>query len=360
MNIDHHHEYIIIGGGVAGLCAAIELCRLGIKPVVIEAGDYPAHKVCGEFISPESLSWLNRLEIHPIPIDDVQFYIEEKAINFHFPTHAGSLSHWILDPSLAERAKSLGAKIVTQTRVETFRPKADPSDLHVLELSTGEKLSASSIIVAAGRLGSMNMAPLECKYVGIKSHFGGIDLRNSLKMFGFEGAYLGLNSIEDGKANLACLASMKRFQKAGSVDQLMADLIAENAHLNGLLSSGTRLFDPWMSASIPYFGFKKNPCWNDSYFIGDAAFSIPPACGEGLSLAIASGMMAAQYAAVKDCDGFKKALHFWCKQPLRVAKILNYLLMRPRLAKMTLQGCRFCPSFTHWLFKASRHSSLPG
>jgi flavin-dependent dehydrogenase len=44
-------DYVILGGGVAGLCAARRLIELGIQPLVIEAGSYPSHKVCGEFIS---------------------------------------------------------------------------------------------------------------------------------------------------------------------------------------------------------------------------------------------------------------------------------------------------------------------
>lgn len=358
MNIDHH-ENIIIGGGVAGLCAAIELCRMGFKPVVIESGNYPAHKICGEFLSPESLSWLNKLEINPIRIENVQFFIDEKQVDFIFPRPAGSLSHWILDPQLAERARGLGAQILTQTKVEALLPKQNPADKHRLELSTGKTMSASSIIVAAGRLNLITPPLVKHKYLGIKAHFEGIELNHSLKMFGLRGAYLGLSPIEDGKANLACLVSMKRAQAAGSVDQLMDELIAENTHLKELLSSGTRLFDQWMHAPVPFFGFKTTPGWKDSYFIGDAAFSIPPACGEGLSLAISSGMMAARYAAINDFVGFKKGLQSWCAQPLRTAKALNYLLMRPQIAKLVVHGCRLCPSLTHWLFQTSRHSSLP-
>lgn len=370
MKIDQQHEFIIIGGGVAGLCAAIELCGHAIKPIVIEAGDYPTHKVCGEFLSPESISWLEALKIAPVPISEVHFYSDAQVIHFTFPQPAGSLSHWTLDPALVKHAKSCGATVLTQTKVVAFHPKKIATDPHILELSTGETVSAFSIIVAAGRLSAITPASTPSTgpsqppqrsnaYVGVKAHFEGIELHNSLKMFAFDGAYLGLSPVEGGKANLACLATAQRAKEAGSIDQLMANLIATNRPLQALLSSGTRLFDAWMSAPIPFFGFKETPRWPDAYFIGDAALSIPPACGEGLSLAMTSGILAARYAAKKDYLGFKKDFHAWCKRPMSVAKGLNYALMHPRITKLALQGCRLCPSVTRWLFHTSRHSSLP-
>lgn len=358
MDFENHQEVIIIGGGIAGLCAAIELCRHGLTPVVIEAGTYPAHKVCGEFLSPESLGWLKQLDINPIPIANVQFDIGTKKVDYTFPTPAGGLSHCILDPALVEHARRMGTKILTQVKVVSFHPKQNHSEKHTLELSTGETLSASSIIIAAGRLGSLSSPSTQFKYMGIKAHFEGLELGNSLKMFGFSGAYLGLSPIEDGKTNLACLATTHRVEQAGSVDQLMIDLIAKNSHLQELLKPGRKLFDQWMSAPIPFFGFKNTPSWQDAYFIGDAALSIPPACGEGLSLAITSGFMAARYTMAKDFLGYKNDFHSLCSSPLRVAKGLHYLLMHPVLGKLAIQGCTLCPALKHVLFKASRHSHL--
>src|SRR2546429_9197690 len=41
----------IVGGGLAGLSLGIGLRQRGIPVVVWEAGHYPRHRVCGEFIS---------------------------------------------------------------------------------------------------------------------------------------------------------------------------------------------------------------------------------------------------------------------------------------------------------------------
>ena len=54
-------QVVIIGGGLAGLTAAIHLCQQGKKVVLFEKNSYTKHKVCGEFISNEVLPYFNQL-----------------------------------------------------------------------------------------------------------------------------------------------------------------------------------------------------------------------------------------------------------------------------------------------------------
>jgi len=41
----------IVGGGLAGLTLGIGLRQRGVPVTIWEAGKYPRHRVCGEFIS---------------------------------------------------------------------------------------------------------------------------------------------------------------------------------------------------------------------------------------------------------------------------------------------------------------------
>src|SRR6266446_9957477 len=53
----------IIGGGLAGLTLGIGLRQRGIPVTVLEAGHYPRHRVCGEFISGGGQEVLERLGV---------------------------------------------------------------------------------------------------------------------------------------------------------------------------------------------------------------------------------------------------------------------------------------------------------
>src|SRR6187402_2506165 len=108
-------DCVILGGGVAGLAAAVRLTELGIAPLVLESGTYPSHKVCGEFFSPSSLPLLAKWGLHPTPITHFRLHTLKKQLQFDFPAPAGGLSHLIVDPHLAKRAIWGGAEIRTET-----------------------------------------------------------------------------------------------------------------------------------------------------------------------------------------------------------------------------------------------------
>jgi menaquinone-9 beta-reductase len=64
-----NREITIAGGGLAGLSLASALRRQDVPVTVLEAGNYPRHRVCGEFISGVTEETLTALGIHEIFAD---------------------------------------------------------------------------------------------------------------------------------------------------------------------------------------------------------------------------------------------------------------------------------------------------
>jgi hypothetical protein len=114
-------EVIIIGGGLAGLTAAIHLSKNGFQVVVIEKNDYPKHKVCGEYISNEVLPYLQGLdvdisELHPVNITKIIFSTAKgKVINGKLPLGGFGISRYALDAFLFKKALANGCRIIAQT-----------------------------------------------------------------------------------------------------------------------------------------------------------------------------------------------------------------------------------------------------
>ena len=55
------YDLIVIGAGPGGCATAITAASSGAKVLLLERGRFPRHKVCGEFVSAESLQLLERL-----------------------------------------------------------------------------------------------------------------------------------------------------------------------------------------------------------------------------------------------------------------------------------------------------------
>lgn len=325
------YEYIIIGGGVAGLCAGIRLGELGRQSLIIESGDYPSHKVCGEFFSPSCLSILERWDIQTIKIQQAEYYFDDQLFIYPFPVSFGSLSHYSFDPLLVERATK--ATILTNTKVIHLE---NVNDRYVMTLSNGEKYRTENLIIATGKLDYFRKQITEFKYQGIKAHFEGNTKSNSLKMFLFKDCYLGMSPIEHGKTNIACLVKMKQYKTWNSPSDFIKHLRSQNKELDRILSQLNLIFNEWMTAPIPHFGIKAKTNWENVYFIGDAIGAIPPATGNGLALAITSGVMAAEFAMKKDYKGYYKT---WKKQEsskIFFGKLLHHAVMHPKLIKRFL------------------------
>lgn len=347
-------DYVILGGGAAGLCAAMRLIELGASPLVIEGGSYPAHKVCGEFFSPAALKILHRWNVDSIPIQQARIHTSSTTLNFTFSSPAGSLSHLSFDPYLAEQIAKKGGMIRTQTKLIQLHPASTQQEDHRLTLESGEILEAKHLLIATGRIPHFTSPVLRMPYVGFKAHFAHIALNSTLEMFSFPGAYLGLVPIEGGKVNLACLARIEKVKSAPSSQNFMQSLINSHPILKLLIESGDSLFETWMETNVPEFGLRQTPNWPRTYFLGDATGTIPPASGNGLSLAIVSGYLAAEFAIQDDAAGFKKVWSKRCASPIWFGKRLHQLFLHPDIGNLALNLCRLFPFIPPQLFNLTR------
>src|SRR5882762_9572542 len=98
----------IIGGGLAGLTLGIALRRNGVPVTVIEAGHYPRHRVCGEFISGNGKEVLRTLDLEPDLRDkfyaaqDIAFFTAANIVaQRDLPRTAWCISRFVLDAALS-------------------------------------------------------------------------------------------------------------------------------------------------------------------------------------------------------------------------------------------------------------------
>src|SRR5215472_12256311 len=103
-------DLAVIGGGPAGTSAAIAAARRGSRVALFDAGRFPRHKVCGEFVSPESAIVLaellraspcERSELKDVPrIEYARLLLGDKTLAARIAPAAWSISRYQLDALL--------------------------------------------------------------------------------------------------------------------------------------------------------------------------------------------------------------------------------------------------------------------
>ncbi len=157
------YDLIVIGGGPAGSSAAIAAARAGAQVLLLERGRYPRHKVCGEFVSAESLDLLSTLlGTHDkallnqaIPISHTRLFVDDRVIEIPITPAAASIARFDLDATLWHAAQNCGVEAHQQTTVQRFSGDGPFS----VSTSLGE-FDARALINTSGRWSNLT-APLK-------------------------------------------------------------------------------------------------------------------------------------------------------------------------------------------------------
>jgi flavin-dependent dehydrogenase len=264
-------EITIAGGGLAGLSLAAALRSRGVPVSVMEAGFYPRHRVCGEFISGVSEETLEFLGIRDLFADarihrSLCWYDGGHEIHRgRLPEPALGISRFVLDGRLKSRVEELGGTVRTGTRV---RPVA-----------------AEGLVWAAGR------RPRPGPWIGLKAHLRGLPVSADLEMHAGSNGYAGIAGVEDGWQNVCGLFRLDRALAGEGRDLLPAYLEAGgNGRLAALLRRAEWRKDSFSAVAGFELGRQQLvpglPC------VGDAESMIPPFTGNGMSMVFQAAEMA--------------------------------------------------------------------
>jgi menaquinone-9 beta-reductase len=310
-------EITIAGGGLAGLSLAAGLRGRGVPVTVLEAGRYPRHRVCGEFISGVSDDTLGFLGIRDL-LEDVR---QHRSIRWHecgrlmhrgeLPEPALGVSRFILDDRLRQRVEDLGGVVKTGVRA-----KPEPAE---------------------GRVWAAGRRPRRAPWIGLKAHVRGLSMAADLEMHSGTNGYAGLSGVEDGWINVCGLFRLDRSLTSSGPDLLLAYL--ENGGNHGLAERLRRA--EWRDGSFcAVAGFELGRQENTPGLlcIGDSNCMIPPFTGNGMSMAFqaaetASGPLvswaAGELAWQDAANRVRSALNRRFRRRLAVARTLHRFLLEP-------------------------------
>lgn len=371
------YDAAVVGGGLAGCSAAISLAERGRRVVLFESKPYPHHKVCGEFLSPECARYLGELgmtpalrALHPSVVRTVAVIAPDGTRwETHLPGTGLSLSRYRLDQALAERARSLGVDLFAETTVTQI--DGDLQSAFRLETRSDSgfrQYSARTVIVAHGKRSSLDRTlsrsflKTSQPFTALKAHFHGPPLPGRVDLCTFSGGYCGLGQVEDGLTNVCLLVRTDVIRRKGSVETFIEWMQEQNAGLKRWFSGARMVSERWLSISqVPFL--RKSAVEGDILIAGDAAGLIAPLTGDGMSMALRGGQMAAAF--VHRClSGELSAANLpgayaseWRRtfdRRLWLGRLLQACMLQPRLLSSGLRILNRMPTLGRYLVDRTR------
>ena len=341
-----HYDVIIIGGGPAGSMAGIALQKKGYKTCIIDKSAFPREKLCGGLLTLKTMELLRR-ECPAIDADHfivkktnlVHFYLEsEQMATFQLKESCYLTERTLFDHTLIGEYRRNGGEVIENRRVK-------PADIHFTSqtLQTGTEIMGYRYLVGADGCNSVLL-----KRSGTNNHNyycieGTVphdpERGDEMKIFfgvtghgyGWQFPKEGYDCLGVGGAN----SDKSILEQAGS---FFSQLGVEPDNRKGApIPSGRH---PDLS-HLP----------GNTLLVGDAGGYTDPITGEGIYLALLTGLLAGEAIDVAIRKGSKSAAFHYAERvrPLQkniaAALRLHKILYRPFILRWFMQHLRNRPSF---------------
>ncbi|MDI1474995.1 NAD(P)-binding protein [Polyangium sp. y55x31] len=359
----------IVGGGLAGLAAAIAAAQRGREVLVWESGVIGRDKVCGEFLSPEAEEDLDALgcgdlgaALKPAPLRAVALFGAGGArLDLTLPGRpALGITRAALESFLARRAREAGATVLERTPVRAMAPKP-PSALEIQ--SQAGTHAVRGLVLSMGKRSTLD-APLDLpraraarpSFVAIKAYCAPKPLEADVELYLVPGGYVGVNPVEDGRIGVCALLE-------GDARPVWQTLEDHATHHPALAQRLAALGAPQQKPrGLARFGFGAQAiaraCPTTGIpllFAGDAARLVPSFTGDGMAIALRSGRLAALATFSPDpIHAYTRAFARAFSTRFMVASALHGMLLRPPIFELLAPLVGRAPRLVDMLYRATR------
>lgn len=339
---------LIVGAGPAGCAAAIRLAEAGAAPLLLDRDEVVKDPLCGGFLSWRTIEQLDALGIDVTAlgahrVTRLRLFDGEQKAELALPHPAFGLSRHALDTAMRALAQKRGAELA----FDTIRGLDGTRACGVEHTWQG-----SALFLASGKHDIRGISRPRTRAdsaLGLRLRLPASPKRTTLmggaiELHLFAGGYAGIVLQEGGSANI-CLA-LRKSALAGadnSPDALFAWL-AERSD-----AFAARLGADWRSArfdtvgAVPY-GFIADITEPGRYRLGDQAAVIPSLAGEGISIALASGVAAAQaFCTHGDAKRYQREFAARARRPIRLASAAWHLAEHRLGARAAIAVARIAP-----------------
>ena len=363
------YQVIIIGGGLAGLTAAIDLCVRGIEVILFEKESYPHHKVCGEYLSNEILPYLNSLGVclnsyKPPEINKLIYSSNLGDVTSCALDLGGiGISRYTLDQHLYNVARAKGCEITNATvknvlfQDNGFKIFTKENQEYQSEFVLGAFGKRSNLDKMLQRSFIENLS----SWLAVKAHYKNADYPgDTVSLHNFQGGYCGLSRTELNTVNVCYLTSYRSFQKYKNTDDFRKGILLQNPRLKEFFGRSKIDFDKELSIAQVSFD-RKSLVDKHILMLGDAAGLIHPLCGNGMAMAIHSAKLAVReigaFYHTRTIErrtiekNYKLAWRRHFERRVKAGRILQGVLLNQSLSTLSQNIIRSFPGIMPYIIK---------
>lgn len=303
----HSSDVFIIGGGPAGLAAALAARRKGFDVTLADGATPPIDKACGEGLMPDGVAALRRLGVtldaaDAQPFRGIRFVGRDVSVEAAFPEgHALGVRRTVLHARMVEAAATAGVRMLWGT-----------------PLTSADQIPAARWIVAADGFHSRVRrwaglaAPPARRRFGFRIHYRVAPWSTCMELHWGAGCQIYVTPIGPREVCVALISRNPylRLDEALTHFPRLAARLAGAPHASperGAVTASYRL--PRVSRG-------------NVALIGDASGSVDAITGEGLCLAFHQAMALADSLAAGDLVSYQRAHRRLARRPLFMSKLL--------------------------------------
>jgi len=337
-------DAVVVGAGPGGSAAARLLAQAGWKIALVEKGEFPRRKVCGEFISATSMTVLEACGIAEEflakagpPVTRVGLYAGDAVLTSPRQQPWGrALGREHLDTLLRDAAVRAGAQLFQPCEVTAVKRDGEIS---ICTLEDGREIAACIVIAACGSWNAKGIFAVPAQgdapsdLFAFKGHFTGGALPPGLMpLIAFPGGYGGMVMSDGERLSLSCcirrdaLARARQRHGGKAAEAVLSHVRATTAGVDQALNHAT-LDGHFLSTGPIHPGIRPRHA-NGVFFVGNMAGEAHPVIAEGISMAMQGSALLARLLIAGREEDYARAWQARFATRIHAASLFAHLAMR--------------------------------
>jgi flavin-dependent dehydrogenase len=310
-------DVFVIGGGPAGLAAAIAARQRGLSVTVADGTEPPIDKACGEGLMPETLVALSELGVNIPPnqgcrFRGIRFFDDQRHVDGDFSGGSGlGIRRTVLHQALIDRAEECGVRLLWRTPVVGITP--DGVKLPGSFMSSRWVIGADGSSSRVRQWSGLNRAKREEQRYATRRHYRIPPWSDYVEIYWGERTQAYVTPINHEEV---CVVVIAESVAEAEFDSVLDKYAFLGEHLKGREISGRERGAVTLMHSLSAVRA------GNVALVGDASGGVDAITGEGLRLAFRQAIALSDAINTGDLRRYERMHRELARWPMRMGDLL--------------------------------------